>query len=389
MIQQSTIPFSFPVTGMKRVVFFLILSFFAQLSSASDFQKDTSVVGVQPVLKLLPDTNNPRNSEGDFITLKSGRILFVYTHYTGHSSSDHASAFLASRFSDDGGKTWSEEDGIVVQREGTMNVMSVSLLRLQNGRIALFYLRKNAINDCIPFVRFSDDEAKTWSEPISCINDQKGYFVLNNNRVIQLQNGRLLLAVALHQTPEINKWSNTGRLFSYYSDDNGLTWSSGKEVPNPDNVVTQEPGLVELKNGNIFMFIRTGSGYQYQSFSSDKGVSWSPAAATNIFSPLSPASIQRIPSTGDLLMVWNNNDGTNPQLKGKRTPLTIAISKDEGLTWEKIKNIENDPDGWYCYTAIHFNRKNLLLSYCAGSQRNKTHLSQTNLTRINLKWIYK
>ena len=235
----------------------------------SDFTKET-------VLKLEPGEDNPRNSEGDFVTLKSGRIIFVYSHYTGKSSSDHASAYLASRYSDDNGKTWSAKSELVVQKEGTMNVMSVSLLRLKNGEIALFYLKKNAIDDCIPMVRFSKDEGKTWSEPIACITDKKGYFVLNNNRVIQLKNGRLVFAVALHQTPE-TKWSGTGRLFSYYSDDNGKTWKAGGEVANPNNIVTQEPGVIELKNGDIFMFIRAGAGVQYKSVSKDKGITWSTA----------------------------------------------------------------------------------------------------------------
>ena len=45
-------------------------------------------------------------------------------------------------------------------------------------------------------------------------------------------------------------------------------------------------------------------------------------------------TIERIPGTGDWLLVWNNNDGSNPEIKGKRTPLTTAISKDEGKNLE-------------------------------------------------------
>ena len=105
------------------------------------------------VFKLLPGPNNPRNSEGDFITLKDGRILFVYSHYTGASGDDHGNAFLAGRYSSDKGKTWTQEDVKIVDQEGDMNVMSVSLLRLKNGEIALFYLRKNSCTDCIPYMR--------------------------------------------------------------------------------------------------------------------------------------------------------------------------------------------------------------------------------------------
>ena len=71
--------------------------------------KDTAFTK-EMVLRLAPGENNPRNSEGSFVTLKSGRILFIYSRYTGNSSHDHASAYLASRYSDDGGKTWHRFD---------------------------------------------------------------------------------------------------------------------------------------------------------------------------------------------------------------------------------------------------------------------------------------
>src|SRR5690606_11255730 len=111
-------------------------------------------------LQLNPGENNPRNSEGDFIKLKDGRILYIYSHFVGHSSSDFGQSHLAARYSSDEGNTWTDSDEIVVENEGAMNVMSVSLLRLQNGQIALFYARKNSIHDCIPYMRISSDEGK-------------------------------------------------------------------------------------------------------------------------------------------------------------------------------------------------------------------------------------
>ena len=137
------------------------------------------------------------------------------------------------------------------------------------------------------------------------------------------------------------------------------------------------------------MIIRTNAGFQYQAFSKDNGESWGPSEITSIQSPVSPATIARIPSTGDLLMVWNNNGLTGP-LKGLRTPLSIAVSKDEGKTWQHQKTLENDPEGWYCYTAIHFvGKKEVLLSYCAGNRPEGTGLSITNIRRLSLDWIYK
>lgn len=374
-------PYSFQLYRFLSIsiicIVVLMLSATSTLSQRSKNSND-----FQTVTQLLPGSDNPRNSEGDFITLKDGRILFIYTHYTGTSGNDDGHAFLAGRFSSDKGKTWTQEDIKIVEQEGDRNVMSVSLLRLKNGEIALFYLRKNSLTDCIPYIRISKDEAKTWSDPQPCITDKKGYFVLNNNRVIQLENGRLLLAVAMHHNPDQIKFSALGHLWCYFSDDNGRTWKSSQEVPNSGNIVTQEPGLIELKNGEILMFIRTNAGAQYLSRSKDKGITWSPIERSNITSPTSPASIARIPSTGDLLLVWNNT------VNEKRTPLNIAVSKDDGRTWKNIKTLENDPNRGYCYIAIHFVGKDVLLSYCAGSQ-SKGILTQTDIKRLSLRWVYK
>jgi sialidase-1 len=361
---------------VKVIGICLVIVFGVGCKPKSDGNKKENISPVD-VLKLNKGPDNPRNSEGDFVTLKDGRILYVYTHYTGNSSDDHATAYLGGRLSSDNGNSWAPEDLKIIEQEGKMNVMSVSLLRLQNGEIALFYLKKNSTTDCIPVIRLSGDEAKTWSDPIKCITDKEGYFVLNNNRVIQLMSGRLILAVALHGIPGDKTFYRIGRIWSYYSDDNGRTWKPGEEVSNPGQIVTQEPGLIELKSGEIMMFMRTTAGVQYFSYSKDKGETWSPVEPGNLKSPCSPASIARIPSSGDLLVVWNDN-GTSQN----RTPLNVAVSKDEGKTWINNKIIENDPKGSYCYTAIHFADKNVLLGYFNWSTTGVT------IKKINLDWIY-
>ena len=134
---------------------------------------------------LPPGPGNPRNSEGAFGQLKDGRVLFVYTHFTG-GGGDNATAHLAGRISSDGGRTWSHDDVVILANEGEMNVMSVSLLRLHSGAIALFYLRKNSEHDCHLYMRLSTDEACSWGEPVLC-TPGPGYYVVNNDRVIQLQ----------------------------------------------------------------------------------------------------------------------------------------------------------------------------------------------------------
>jgi sialidase-1 len=375
------------LTEMKKILTICLIILISSGFSNKTTQSGTK--GKETVFKTKSNPENPRNTEGDFITLKDGRILFIYTHFTkgaeGSPHSDFGNAYLAGRYSNDQGKTWADEDVKIVEQEGAMNVMSVSLLRLQNGKIALFYLKKNTKSDCIPYMRISTDEAKTWSEPVQCITDNKGYFVVNNNRVIQLKNGRLLMPSALHKT-EDSEYSNSGKIWCYYSDNNGATWKRSREVLKADSVITQEPAVIELKNGDIMMLIRANHGIQYKSYSKDKGLTWSKAEPSTIKSPLSPASIARIPSTGDLFLVWNNNGEKGPgYFKGKRNPFTVAISKDEGKTWQNIKNIEDDPDLAFCYGAIHFTENNVLIAYGVWGP---VYVNEY-ITRVSYDWIYK
>jgi len=330
----------------------------------------SAIAGMQTLLTIEPSKENPRNSEGDIIELKDGRLCLIYTRFTG-GGDDDAAADLAMRISPDHGKTWSD-DQIVVRHAGGLNVMSVSLLRLASGEIALFYLRKTSQEDCRPLLCLSTDEARTWSEPTVCIMDEVGYYVLNNDRVVQLHSGRLLLPVAWHRGPG-RKWDSAGVIMCYLSDDNGKTWRRSQDsfqgyAPGGRRITVQEPGVVELKDGRLMMYLRTDAGSQYVCYSDNGGETWSKAEPSALASPLSPATIKRIPGTGDLVCVWNDHSGVHPYPAGRRTPLCLAISKDEGKTWSRSQIIEGDPDGWYCYTAITFLEDQMLLAYCAGDK---------------------
>jgi sialidase-1 len=326
---------------------------------------------MKSLLTIEPAPENPRNSEGDIIELKDGRLCLIYSRFTG-GGGDDAAADLALRTSSDDGATWSD-DRIVVRGAGGLNVMSVSLLRLASDEIALFYLRKASAEDCRPLMRLSTDEAETWSTPTLCIPDAVGYYVLNNDRAVQLRSGRLLLPVALHRSPG-GAWDPAGVITCYLSDDGGQTWrcSGGMfrgYAPNGRRITLQEPGVVELKDGRLLMYLRTDAGSQYVCHSSDGGRSWSKPGPSALASPLSPASIARIPWTGDLVCVWNDHSGAHPYPAGRRTPLCVAVSRDEGATWSRSEVIEADPTGWYCYTSITFAKDRMLLAYCAGDQK--------------------
>jgi hypothetical protein len=338
---------------------------------------------------LPPQVNNPRNSEGDFLLLKDGLLIFVYTKFLGSKDGDEAPAELAARYSGDRGRSWSLKDVQVVQNEGGHNVMSVSLLRLSRDEIGLFYLRKNSMQDCRMYLRRSTDEAHTWGDAEPCIPDE-GYYVVNNDRVVALSSGRLVIPAARHCVPG-GRWVNRATAVVYVSDDSGKTWKKSAtelEAPERSRSGLQEPLVVELKDGRLMMLARTDLGCQVRSFSADRGETWSPPEETDIRSPLSPASVARIPQTGDLMMVWNDHARIPAELKDRRTPFSVALSRDEGKTWGPSKTLDDDPDGWFCYTAIEFVDERVLLAHCAGDPK-VGKLNRTRLTMFDVLWLYR
>jgi sialidase-1 len=124
-----------------------------------------------------------------------------------------------------------------------------------------------------------------------------------------------------------------------------------------------EPEVVELADGKLLMIIRTQQGRIATSISDDGGDRWGAAGELSVKAPESPATIRRIPATGDLLLVWNDTFAAGANHGGKRTPLTAAISTDEGKTWQHVQKLESDLDAGYAYTSVAFHRDRVLLSY--------------------------
>ncbi|MBL9194409.1 MAG: exo-alpha-sialidase [Opitutaceae bacterium] len=351
------------------------------------------------VLELPPSKGNARNSEGSFVTLKDGRILFVYSHFVGDAYDDHAKAVLAARISTDNGDTWSGDTVIATPGEDkAMNVMSVSLLRLGNGDIGLFYCLRNSWHDLRMQLRRSSDEGRTWSDPVMCMHASE-YYVVNNDRVIRLSSGRLLIPAAWHRkitdanVPESLDWRAIATFF--LSDDDGRTWresSMACTLPSPHTRAgLQEPGVTEMANGVLWGYARTDLGRQWEFFSSDGGETWTTPQPSRFSSPVSPLSMKRLPGSNQLLAVWNPipNYQTRPLEKpsGDRTPLVGAIGVGiTDATWGPTFLVDrNDVDHeGYCYTAIHFTGKSVLLAYCAGGKADTHRLNRLRIRKIDL-----
>jgi sialidase-1 len=322
---------------------------------------------------------HPRNGEGDIIQLKDGSLLLAYGRWNS-GGGDFDSAEVWSKTSDDGGKTWGN-DRLIVPNEGKVTTFSTGLLRLANGEILMSSLSKDTPKDCSIFLRKSSDECRTWTPRIKFQTPEgfSNYTGMNNGRLIQLSSGRILGA-------GFDGWVNGLPLisFSLISDDNGDSWRASRNYVDirdldPENIHgAQEPGVIELKNGRVMMWIRNSLGYVAKAYSEDQGETWSkPELIKQLPAPLAPASIKRLPQTGDLLIIWNNN-------QKERRPLNSAISKDDGETWENIKVIDDhEITSWgFAYTSITPVNDMVLLTYWDGDNTN------LKLARMDYKWFY-
>jgi len=360
--------------------------------------------GPRGLLDLPKTPTATRNSEGDVIRTRDGRFLMAYTLYTGAedtrygSVDDAAAADIAVRWSTDGGESWSAPTVAVKRPPDCQNVMSVSLLRLRNGTIAMFYCRKKSGRDCRPAMRVSTDEGRTWGAETMCVADADvGYYVLNNARARQLKSGRLALPLGLHRVRTgrngEDDWESAAELMCALSDDDGRTWrlSKGRRYVRDaqgKTVVTQEPGLVELKDGRLMMWARTDRRSQWRLFSRDGGETWSgdgPMPGV-VSADLAPATIERL-DNGDLVMTWNDHSGARAQREyaGFRAPMTIAVSRDEGETWIHKKDLYRAEKGlWTCYYSVRQFGDRLWILHCW-----RDSLSTSRLTEVPLAWLYR
>lgn len=295
--------------------------------------------------------SNPRNSEASMMALNTGELMLAYSDFFKGAGGDHDVARISGKMSSDGGRTWG--DRFTLQDNvGDMNVMSVSLLRLQDGDIGFVYLRKNSEHDLKAFLRTSSDEGNTWSDA-RVISTEDGYNETNNDRVLQMRSGRLIVPTSWSANVNLGHYVS----FCYYSDDLGYTWQRSRNHCDAPGVGADEPAIVETYNSHLLMLFRTTQGHIFGARSEDGGEHWGePFPIEEMVSPCAPVHVKRIPSTGDLLCVWNHHPT-------KRVPLTSAISRDEGETWMHIKNVDEGPSMGYAYPSILFYDDRVYMTY--------------------------
>jgi len=351
-----------------------------------------------PLFEVTRMGMGPNRGLGDIVELKDGTLLFAY-HV--NPTVEHGRGILA-RTSKDRGRTWGDEFTLVPQLlGGSLHEHSAwvhpSLLRLPNGDILLSYivLTQTSYFGASPlrysatgtedlgltyfehnYYRRSADEGQSWSDQY-IMTPQPGCNEMHNAKLILLSSGRIVAPLHYKKRGLSIPEDDHGGYVSYcfYSDDNGYSWLRSKIDVDMLPTEAQEPHVVELKDGRLMMLFRTYSGFVGQAFSDDRGETWSKGELVEEL-PMptcAPLTVDRIPTTGDLLL-------TMPTGPGGRTPLFSMISRDEGKTWTHRRNILDDPNERYGYQFVEFLDDEVLI--LTGSKQGVV------VIRTGVDWFY-
>ncbi|MFC1606496.1 sialidase family protein [Candidatus Latescibacterota bacterium] len=275
--------------------------------------------------------------------------------YKAYKETDDFYILMRSR-STDSGHTWSTDEALKTM-EGDGWAGAVSLLD-RDGEVHLFFMRwrnkegrKPAVDRFIDIWHIrSSGHRNRWS------NLQRIFagYVGSIQNAIQLRGGRIILPFAywVGDSPSAPP-TGSNITTTVFSDDGGETWQqSSAELTAPcypdyngNNYGAVEPVIIELADGQVWMLVRTQTGFLYESFSPD-GDTWSTPAPSRFRSSTSPAYLLRLPDKR-IALFWNNCEmpprHNGAGVYGGRDQMHAAISDDEGATWYGFREVYLDP----------------------------------------------
>lgn len=197
----------------------------------------------------------------------------------------------------------------------------------------------------------SDDDGKTWSEPINIteqVKDPSWYFLLQGpGRGISMDDGTLVFASQYIGSDRI---PNAGII---YSKDHGKTW----HISSLARTNTTESQVAEIEPGVLMLNMRDNrGGSRAVSTTTDMGKTWKEHvfSRTSLQEPVCMASLISVKAKDnvlgkDILLFSNPNDTKN------RHSITIKASLDGGVTWLPENQLLLDAGwgwGYSCLTMI-------------------------------------
>lgn len=251
---------------------------------------------------------------------------------------------VVSRYSTDGGQTWSEPVYIAKNSGRMFGYGDPGLAELEDGTVLCTFCggqrldKSNWDDPQRSYYSVSTDHGRTWSEPVNitgsiwgpdpanpfCKRYNSSFFSSGNSLVLSQgeHKGRMLVA----NVTTYDSWRGICN-HAVYTDDGGKTWNvSGLAYADKGD----EAKMVELKDGRILMSIRQTGNRAYV-ISEDSGETWSepsfwPEICTNA-------------CNGDLIRYNDDILLHSVPNSMKRENVSVFLSFDEGKTWPEHKSI--------------------------------------------------
>lgn len=221
------------------------------------------------------------------------------------------------------------------------------LFKPDSGPLMLFYKVGPSPDTWWGMLMTSENEGKSWSEPIrlgknNAVGDLLGPV---KNKPIQLSDGSILCPSSFEvEIDNTDKW----RVHFELTKDFGKTW----EVIGPINDGIEfnaiQPSILTYANDKMQIVCRTKEGVIAQSWSSDKGKTWSKMTATQLPNPNAGTDAVTL-KDGRQLLVYNHT-AKKGSFPSDRNMLNVAVSTD-GIAWKPVVTLERDK-GEYSYPAM-------------------------------------
>ena len=213
------------------------------------------------------------------------------------------------------------------------------LYQVPGGDLLLFYKVGPKPSAWHGWMKTSHDNGITWSEAKSL---PPGFIGPVKNKPVLVANNKLLAP----SSTEDNGW----QIHFESSNDSGKTWRWIGPINDGKTFNAIQPSILIYKNGKLQILARSRNRAILQSWSSDNGETWSPLEKTSLPNNNSGTDAVTL-KDGRQLLVYNHVLPPGNEVKGARTPLNVAISKD-GQTWYACLILEDSPISQYSYPSV-------------------------------------
>jgi sialidase-1 len=294
---------------------------------------------------------------------------------TERGTSDFGRCDIYTKISRDDGRSWESERLLLEADPADNNVQAPALRRLQSGDLLLICLRAHGGGTSSTMVLLrSTDDGRTFA-PLSTVwSRSPGQWLQGGaSSLLELQGGRLLVP---YHGGTGHQGSQHNVVRCAFSDDGGRTWRRGKTAVDLPMRGAMEASVAELPDGELLMSLRTQLGAVFFSRSHDQGETWSLAQMSTLRAPESCTCLRCVPGTDDLLLLWNDSRyDLMHHHYGVRTPLSLALSRDRGATWDKVADIAHLPGYNFTNVGCDFTDDHrAVVTYCVyGPDRKSGH----------------